>query len=90
MLPHFCKSYRHQNYSGRFGIGEQLEQLEIRLHAVMVQVFRRWELQLLVDVGEVDLGIVLGALFFDGVAQIVDIPGMVLVLFQVHAPQDHD
>ena len=56
----------------------------------MVQVFRRWELQLLVDVGEVDLGIVLGALFFDGVDQIVDIPGMVLVLFQVPAPQDHD
>jgi hypothetical protein len=55
----------------------------------MVQVFQRLELRLLVDVGEVHLETVLEALFFDGVDQIFDTPGVVSVLFQVPAPKNH-
>ena len=55
----------------------------------MVQVFQRQELGLLVVEGGVHLEIVSGALFFDGVAQIFGILGVVSVLFQVPAPEDH-
>jgi hypothetical protein len=42
-----------------------------------------------VSEGEVHLKIVSGALFFDGVAHIFGILGVVSVLFQVPAPEDH-
>ena len=86
MVPHFCKSYKRQNYLGRFGIGEQLE---VPLHAVRGQVFQRPELQLLEDVGGGHLDIILGALFFDEADQIFYILVVVSVLFQVPAPKNH-
>jgi len=88
MVPRFYKSYKRQSYSGRFGIWEQLEVPRAH-HVAMVQVFRRLELQLLVGVGEVHLETVSGALFFDGVDQIFDIPGVASVLFQVPAAKNH-
>ena len=66
------------------------EQQEDHLHAVMVQVYQQWELELLVDMGEVHLDNVSGALYFDEVAQIFDIRAVVLVLFRVPAVQHHD
>ena len=46
-------------------------------------------LRLLVGVGEVHLETVLGAGFFDEADQIFDTPGVVLVLFQVPAPENY-
>ena len=55
----------------------------------MVQVFQRLALQLLVGEGEVHPETVWEALFFDVADQIFGTLGVVSVLFQVPAPEDH-
>jgi len=57
--------------------------------AATVEVFRRWELLLLVVVGEVHPGIVSEALFFDGADPILGTLEEVSVPFRVPAPEYH-
>ena len=64
--------------------------MEVPLHAVMVQVFQRWPLRLLVDVGEGRPETVSEALFFDAAGLIFDTPGVELVPFRVPAPEKKD